>query len=305
MERILKILLTGATGFIGRALSEKLVNEGYEVYVWVRNLDKAKALLNSQVKCYVHLEEMREQDFDAVINLAGEPIADKRWTAARKSILRSSRIDLTHLLVEFINTQRSKPKVILSGSAIGYYGNQAADTKLDESSKVVTGFTHSLCADWEAAAMSLSNDSTRVCLLRTGIVLGKNGGVLGKMLLPFKLGLGGPIGTGQQMMSWIHIQDWINAALFLLCNDAQSGPFNLVSPNPVNNYTFTKTLGRALHRPAIFKVPCFGLKLIMGEAAELLCEGQRVLPKKLLNAGYQFKFSAIDQAMKNIVTAGN
>lgn len=300
----MNILLTGATGFIGKPLSQTLTNQGHEVYAWVRNLAKAKAQLDNRVKCIEQLDEARKQYIDAVINLAGEPIADKRWSKKRKTALRDSRIGLTYKLVDFIHTLKQKPTIILSGSAIGYYGSQAADVELNEDSDHVSGFTHELCADWEAAAMSLANDSTRVCLLRTGVVLGSGGGALGKMLLPYKLGLGGPIGNGLQMMSWIHLQDWINASLFLLSNEALSGPFNLVSPNPVNNKAFTNALARTVHRPAVLKVPCFLLKLVLGEASMLLCEGQRVIPKKLLDAGYSFKFSHIEQAFADIVTTG-
>ena len=297
----MKILVTGATGFIGRPLTKVLIEQGHEVYAWVRDTGKARVLLDGQVKCYERLEDIPEPYVDAVINLAGQPIADRRWTKSRKQSLRSSRIELTYELVRFINRLEQKPRVVLSGSAIGYYGPQAADLILDEQSKSVPGFTHSLCADWETAAMSLASEATRVCLLRTGVVLGNGGGALGKMLLPFKLGLGGPIGDGQQMMSWIHQKDWINAALFLLTNDTLSGPFNLVSPNPVNNKIFTKALAEAVHRPAIFRVPCCGLKLAMGEAAELLCQGQRVVPKNLLAAGFEFEFDFIDQALTDIV----
>lgn len=301
----MKILITGATGFIGRALVPKLTIQGHEVYALVRNPDRARSMLGTSVNCFTRLEDMQGQKFDAVINLAGEPIVDKRWTEARKQTLRSSRIDLTQQLASFLASQAHKPGVILSGSAIGYYGSQPSDVSLDEASTHAPGFTHDLCADWEAAALSMASDSTRVCLLRTGVVLGKGGGALSKMLLPFKLGLGGPIGDGQQVMSWIHLQDWINAALFLLTHNELSGPFNLTSPNPVNNKMFTKALAGALHRPAFFRVPCCTLKLMMGEAAELLCQGQRVVPRKLLDAGYQFVFPDIDQALAEIVSAGN
>jgi len=297
----LNILLTGATGFIGKRLSQKLISHEHQVVAWVRNKNKAKAVLDQKITCVERLEELKEPQFDVIINLAGEPIADKRWTAARKLTLRSSRIDLTEKLIKYIKSLNKKPKVILSGSAIGYYGSQRPDLELDENSDSIDGFTHTLCADWETAAASLADDTTRVCLLRTGIVLGKGGGVLGKMLLPFKLGLGGPIGNGQQIMSWIHLQDWIKAALFLIENEDLSGPFNLVSPNPVSNKEFTSALAKTVHRPAIFRVPCAFLKLVMGESAELLCEGQRVIPKRLLDAGFKFDFDLLEPALNNVV----
>lgn len=296
----MKILFTGATGFIGKVFTRVLLDNGHEVFAWVRNMDKARILLDSRVQAFMRFDDLQEDYFDAVINLAGAPIADKRWKDSRKMLLRKSRIDLTNSLVDYINSLEQKPRVVLSGSAIGYYGCQPAESSLDESADTVAGFQHSLCADWEAAALSLASDSTRVCLLRTGIVLGLGGGVLGKMLLPFKLGLGGPIGDGQQIMSWIHIQDWMNACLFLLTNESLSGPYNLVSPNPVKNEKFSKALAQAVHRPAVFRVPCFVLKLAMGDASELLCKGQRVLPERLSGAGFQFEFNDIDFAFANI-----
>jgi len=297
----MKILFTGATGFIGRSFTRVLLDDGHEVFAWVRNLEKARNLLDSRVQAFKQFDDLQEDYFDAVINLAGAPIADKRWTESRKLLLRKSRIDLTYSLVDYIASLQQKPRVVLSGSAIGYYGIQPAESPLDESADAVAGFQHSLCADWEGAVLSLAKDSTRVCLLRTGIVLGMGGGVLGKMLLPFKLGLGGPIGDGQQMMSWIHLQDWMKTCLFLLKNESLSGPFNLVSPNPVTNEQFTKALAQAVHRPAVFRVPCFILKLAMGNTSELLCKGQRVLPKQLSDAGFQFEFTDIDSAFSDII----
>ena len=297
----MKILFTGATGFIGKAFTRVLLDNGHEVFAWVRNKAKANEVLDDRIQTAIHLDDFNEQYFDAVINLAGAPIADKRWTDSRKLLLRKSRINLTNSLVGYINGLERKPSVILSGSAIGFYGSQTAEHLLEESSEVIKGFQHSLCTDWEDSALQLASDSTRVCLLRTGIVLGKGGGVLGKMLLPFKLGLGGPIGDGQQMMSWIHIQDWMNACLFLLADESLSGPFNLVSPNPVKNETFSKALARALHRPAIFRVPCFVLKLAMGETSELLCQGQSVVPERLSAAGFQFEFDDIGSAIAEIL----
>ena len=297
----MKILLTGATGFIGKPLSTRLHMEGHNVIAWVRDLSKARSVLDEKIECISHLDQLATDHIDAVINLAGEPIADKRWTSARKSSLRSSRIDLTNHLVAMLKTLPQAPNVMLSGSAIGYYGSHTDNEPLDEHGKIVPGFTHQLCADWEAAAMAMQSEATRVCLLRTGIVLGQNGGALGKMLAPFKLGLGGPIGDGRQIMSWIHLQDWIDAALFLLNNADCEGPYNLVSPEPVNNKTFTRALARAVSRPAFFKVPCPVLQLAMGEASELLCSGQKVIPKKLLDQGFTFRYRYIDDAFNEIL----
>lgn len=297
----MKILLTGATGFIGSALTRRLLEDGHEVYAWVRDLQRANSVLGNQVLCFEELEQIRHEEIGAVINLAGEPIADMRWTDSRKQILLHSRVGVTRQLVDFFENQHRQPSVVLSGSAIGYYGNQDRNLTLDESADASPGFSHTLCEQWETEAQRFASQTTRVCFLRTGIVLGRGGGVLAKMSFPFKLGLGGPIGNGLQVMSWIHLQDWINACLFLLSRDELSGPFNMVSPNPVDNQTFTRVLARALHRPAFFRVPCFLLKMILGETAELLCRGQRVVPKKLLFAGYKFKYTNINQAMTDVV----
>lgn len=300
----MRILITGATGFIGRHLSQTLLDQGHQVFAWVRNLDRAYTRLDARVHSVLELSELTDQELDAVINLAGTPIADRRWTAARKRLLYSSRIDSTRQLGDFIKSCTHKPEVILSGSAIGYYGSQASNLTLDETFENYTpGFTHSLCANWEAAATELADDKTRICLLRTGLVLGPDGGAMAKMLLPFKLGLGGPIGDGKQVMSWIHLRDWINATLYLLNDDRLSGPINLVSPNPVDNRTFTAAFASAVGRPAFFRVPCCGLKLALGEASELLCKGQRVVPKKLLEAGYSFEFDDIKPALQDIARA--
>lgn len=299
----MKILLTGATGFIGSTLTRRLLDDGHDVYCWVRDLPRAMSILDSKAQCFERLEGIPDINIDAIINLAGEPIADRRWTESRKQVLLDSRIKTTYQLVDFFRGKDIQPSVVLSGSAIGYYGSQDRQLPLDESSDPVEGFSYTLCDEWEAAALQFASEHTRVCLLRTGVVLGQGGGALKKLLPPFRLGLGGPIGNGQQVISWIHIQDWIDACIFLLSRKELSGPFNLVSPNPVDNKSFSRALARALHRPAFFRVPCFVLKMLMGEVAELLCEGQRVIPKKLLFAGYQFKYKHIDQALVDVVAS--
>lgn len=299
----MNILVTGATGFLGRTLIGRLLQQGHQVHAWVRDRERALKILGARVLISESLTQHLSNPIDVVINLAGEPIADQRWSADRKSRLRSSRIDLTLQLANAIRTNNQHPDLVISGSAIGYYGSQPPTTDLDESSAAVPGFTHSLCADWEKAAMQLADENTRVCLLRTGVVLGKGGGALAKMLTPFKLGLGGPIGDGRQIMSWIHLDDWVNACLFLIEDKGATGAFNLTSPAPVSNKAFTRALARALSRPAFFRVPCSALKLAMGEAAELLCEGQSVVPKKLLERGFQFSYPDINDAMTAIIRA--
>ncbi|WP_415911397.1 TIGR01777 family oxidoreductase [Neptuniibacter sp. QD37_11] len=296
----MKILVTGGTGFIGKHLIEARLEEGDEVVCWSRNPSKVAELFQGRVEALRDLPPQDELAVDAVINLAGEPIADQKWTEDRKQLLRASRIDLTHELVGWIEAQTVKPKVLISGSAIGYYGCHDDDKKLGEESLPNRGFTHTLCADWEAEALKAEAFGVRVCLIRTGVVLG-DGGALSKMLLPFKLGLGGPIASGKQWMSWIHIDDEIEIISMLLTHDELSGPFNLTSPNAATNAEFSKTLGKTLGRPAFMPMPGIVINLMLGEGAELLVEGQRVYPEKLEEIGYKFHYPELSGAMYSAV----
>jgi uncharacterized protein (TIGR01777 family) len=247
------------------------------------------------------LEEWRpDRTYDAVINLAGEPIVDETWTEKRKQVLRDSRIALTEKLVQCIAAAKQKPTVLLSGSAVGYYGN-GGSKELYESASAGNDFAASLCRDWESATLAAKSSGVRVCLLRTGLVLSRNGGLLGKMLLPIKLGLGARLGNGKQWMSWVHIDDYVAMALRLLQDDQMSGPFNMTAPNPVTNVEFTRVLAHTLHRPAFFIAPGFMLRLATGERAALLLEGQRVLPANLTDAGYQFKFPKLGKALDDLL----
>ena len=297
----MNILVTGATGFIGSALIKRLLQDKHRIHAWVRDRERALKVLGPEVLISESLTQHLSNPIDVVINLAGAPIADERWTVHRKAELRSSRVDLTRQLANEIRKNNQHPALVISASAIGYYGSQPPETDLDEESAAVAGFTHNLCTDWEAAAMQLANEHTRVCLLRSGIVLAKNGGALARILPPFKLGMGGPIGDGRQMMSWIHLDDWINACLFLMEDQDAAGAFNFTAPEPASNKAFTQALSRALKRPAFFRVPCVVLKKAMGESSELLCEGQKVLPKRLLERGFEFRHPNIGEAMTAIV----
>ena len=251
----------------------------------------------SEVHAMTSLNEwLPERTFDAVINLAGEPIADVSWSATRKQVLRDSRIALTEKLVQCIAVAKQKPSVLLSGSAVGFYGN-GGDKELYESASAGNDFAASLCRDWESAAWAAKASGVRVCLLRTGLVLSRNGGLLRKMVLPFKLGLGARLGNGKQWMGWVHIDDYVAMVLRLLQDGQLSGPFNMTAPNPVTNAEFTRVLARTLHRPAIFVAPASMLRLAMGERAALLLEGQRVLPANLAEAGYQFKYPKLSSAL--------
>jgi len=295
------ILITGGTGLIGRQLCKTLLAEGHELTVLSRNPASVPAKCGAGVHAMAGLDEWRsDQFFDAIINLAGEPIVDARWTARRKQVLWDSRVSLTKHLVQRISAARHKPGVLLSGSAVGYYGNRG-DAVLDESAPAGEDFAARLCQAWEEAARGAEMAGVRVCRLRTGLVLSRHGGLLGRMLLPFKLGLGARLGEGKQWMSWIHIDDYV-AMLLGLLNDIQaSGPYNMTSPRPVANAQFTAALATVLHRPALFVVPAMFLRLGMGERACLLLEGQKVLPKKMETAGFRFAFINLADALRDLL----
>lgn len=297
----MKIMITGGTGFIGQALCPALLAAGHTLTVYSRYPDKVNSILGDQVTPLGSLKALSESDhFDAIINLAGAPIFGKRWTDERKQVLLHSRIDITQDLVEFIARAQTKPEVFLSGSAIGFYGNQG-DTILDETSPGQDNFGRQLCVEWENEAEKAKEYSVRVCLLRTGLVIGKNGGFLQPMILPFKLGLGGRLGSGKQWMPWIHIDDHVAICLALLNNAELNGPFNLTAPNPVTNQVFAQTLASVLHRPASLPAPAWVLKRLLGEMSELLLGSQRVIPKRMLNAGYQFKFTELDRTLREVL----
>jgi hypothetical protein len=295
------ILITGGTGLIGRQLCKVLLAEGHELTVLSRNPDSVPAKCGASVHAMAGLDEWQSgQTFDAVINLAGEPIVDARWTAQRKQVLWDSRVSLTENLVRRIAAARHKPGVLLSGSAVGYYGNHG-DTGLDESAAAGEDFAARLCKAWEDAARGAESFGVRVCLLRTGLILSNDGGLLVRMLLPFKLGLGTRLGDGKQWMSWVHIDDYVAMLLSLLRNSQASGPYNMTAPQPVTNAEFTAALAVVLHRPAPFIVPAMLLKLGMGERACLLLEGQRVLPKKMEAARYRFAFTNLANALHDLL----
>ncbi len=297
----MKILITGGTGFIGHTLCPTLLTAGHSLTVLSRAPDKVVKIFGDQVIPINSLQALPNSEyFDAIINLAGAPIFGGRWTDKRKQILLHSRIDITQSLIEFIARAEKKPKVLLSGSAIGFYGDQG-DKIVDETSPGHEDFGHRLCAEWEQQAEKAKACNVRVCLLRTGLVIGKNGGFLQPMLLPFKLGLGGRLGSGNQWMSWIHIEDHVAICLTLLEDANLEGKFNLTAPNPVTNKTFVRTLASRLKRPAFLPAPAWVLKLILGEMAQLLIGSQRVVPKRMLDMGFQFKFPELDVALQDVL----
>ncbi|HAU4368610.1 TPA: TIGR01777 family protein [Citrobacter amalonaticus] len=296
----MKILVTGGTGLIGGHLVPRLQELGHQVTVLTRHRDTAREKLNDRVTLWDTLEDKQNLDgFDAVINLAGEPIADKRWTTEQKDRLCQSRWRITQKLADLINASETPPSVLISGSATGYYGD-LGEVVVTEEEPPHNEFTHKLCTRWEQIACEAQSDKTRVCLLRTGVVLAPKGGILGKMVPPFRLGLGGPIGNGRQYLAWIHIDDMVNAILWLLDNDLR-GPFNMVSPYPVRNEQFAHALGHALQRPAILRVPATVIRLLMGESSVLVLGGQRALPKRLEAAGFPFRWYDLEEALSDVV----
>lgn len=294
------ILITGGTGLIGRALIPQLAP--HEITVLTRSPEKAKRLLPEKVHAINHLSQLGSLNhIDAVINLAGEPIVDKRWTENQKGIICSSRWGITQKLVDLILEADTPPHTFISGSAVGYYSDQG-DKIIDES-LVVNGsdFAHSVCANWERIALRADSDLTRVCLLRTGIVLSDKGGALKKMLLPYQFGLGGPIGDGHQYFPWIHIDDMVGGIVHLLHHADARGPFNLTAPTPVTNKVFSQSLARSLRRPHFLFTPKFAISLMLGEAGQLLFDSQRAVPRALENSGYGFEYPDVQPALDDLL----
>lgn len=296
----MNILVTGGTGLIGGHLIPRLLALGHQVTVLTRSPEKARDRLDSRVALWTTLDDKKQlDDVDAVINLAGEPIADKRWSSAQKERLCQSRWRITQKLADLINASETPPSVLISGSATGYYGD-LGEVVVTEEEPPHNEFTHKLCARWEQIACTAQSDRTRVCLLRTGVVLAPKGGILGKMVPPFRLGLGGPIGNGRQYLPWIHVDDMVNGILWLLDNDLR-GPFNMVSPYPVRNEQFAHALGHALQRPAFVRVPATAIRLLMGESSVLVLGGQRALPKRLEASGFAFRWYDLEEALEDVI----
>lgn len=295
----MNILITGGTGLIGQALVKRWRSE-HEITVLSRSAKKVKSLFGHDIICCESLDKLDINRYEAVINLAGEPIADKRWTDKQKNRICHSRWDLTEQLSEKIQQAKPAPRVLISGSAIGFYGRQDA-SRIDEShADFYPEFSHDICARWENLAQRAASQTTRVCLLRTGIVLAANGGALKKMLPPFKLGLGGKIGDGQQYMSWIHLDDMVAIIDFLLFHSELNGPINATAPKAVTNSTFTEALAARLKKPARLPMPAFMARVLFGEMADLLLYGQNVYPQKLLQAGFEFQYSDIKSALQQL-----
>lgn len=306
----MRVFVTGGTGLIGTHLVLELLRRGDKPVVLTRRLAAARQKLSSDCQV-VEGDPMKPgawqqslDDCDGVINLAGENIFNRRWNAAFKELMFESRIKTTSNVVDALkrNPRRADglPKVLVNASAIGYYGPHG-DEELTEASPPGSDFMAHICVEWEKAAQAGQSAGLRCTWVRVGIVLDKSGGALSKMLLPFKLGVGGKVGSGKQWMSWIHHADVVGLFLLGLDNPQAIGPLNGTAPNPVTNREFSRAFGKALHRPSFFPTPVFGLRMMLGEVANVVATGQRVLPKVPLQLGYSFKFPTIDEALKNIL----
>ncbi len=297
----MRILLTGGTGLIGRALCRLWAGQGHELVVWSRRPQEVAGLC-SGARGIARLDELApDLPLDAVVNLAGAPIADRPWTAARRRLLWDSRIGLTGQLVDWLARRQLRPGVLLSGSAVGWYGD-GGERRLNEDSPAGSeDFASELCFAWEAAALRAEELGIRVVLVRTAPVLAARGGMLARLLPPFRLGLGGRMGSGRQWMPWIHLEDEVGLIDFLLHHEECRGPYNACAPNPVRNAEFARTLGRVLHRPALLPAPACVLRLALGEMSGLLLGGQHLQPRRALEAGYRFRFPDLDAALADVL----
>ena len=313
----MNILISGGTGFLGSAFSDEIIKRYYQSgqEVAITWLTRDTSQIHPDAISMMTYDELAKIDkrYDVIMNLAGAGIADSRWSDERKEALLASRIKPTESLLAFIARTPNKPKLLVSGSAIGWYGTQG-NKPLTENSSFETDFSHRLCEDWEQLALKATEYSVPVAIVRTGVVIHPSGGMLGKLLTPFKFGVGGQLGDGQQIMSWISRDDWVGAAIFIIeqhladsiethnnilstTSDTPALVYNLTAPNPVTNHTFTKDVGAWLHRPTIFTLPAPLLKLMFGEMSTLLIDGQKVLPQALLDAGYEFQQPTLEVAL--------
>jgi len=294
----MRVLITGATGFIGQELVKRLERP----VVLSRSAESARAKLGNvtAIRWDAEKEPPPAAAFDgvdAVVHLAGEPVAEGRWNAEKKRRIRDSRILGTRNLVRGLEQLTTRPRVLISASAVGYYGSRGDDV-LYEDAAAASDFLADICRDWEAESQRARDLGIRVVNPRIGIVLGKGGGAVAKMLLPFKLGLGGRLGDGHQWMPWVHVDDIVGLILFAIERENLQGAANATAPHPVTNREFTRVLAHVLHRPAIFPVPAFALKLAIGEFGDILLASQRALPRVLLDAGYPFKYPTLEEALR-------
>lgn len=301
----MSIIITGGTGLIGKALATDLAQTGQEVFILTRFPQKSYKL-----PANVHFEKWDARTADgwgyladnatAIVNLAGEGVADGRWSAARKQRIKESRLNAARAVIEAIEAAQTKPKVLIQSSAVGYYGPRG-DEDIKENHPPGNDFLAKVCIAWEQASEPVEALGVRRVILRTGVVFDKNGGALPKMALPFKLFAGGPVGSGEQWIPWLHIEDQVKAIRFLINHPTASGPFNLAAPNPVTNAELGQLIGKVLHRPVFIPTPAFALKIIFGEMSSILLTGQKVVPQKLLDAGFTFTYPQPEAALEDLL----
>ncbi|MFQ5937099.1 MAG: TIGR01777 family oxidoreductase [Acidiferrobacterales bacterium] len=296
------ILVSGGSGFIGRALCTRLINEGHRVMVLTRDRGRTRLVLSDKVATIESLGEITGKSApQAIVNLAGLSLGSGRWNDALKQEFIASRVDVTRALVNHISVLPQKPRVMVSGSAVGYYGARG-DELLDETAAPGNEYQSDLCKAWEAEALKAQSQGVRVCIFRSGVVLGAGGGALSSLLPAFRLGLGGYVGSGRQWMSWIHMADLLGIILFLTASESLSGAFNSTAPNPETNRNFARTLGGVMHRPSIMQAPGWLVRLGVGEMAHLYLTGQKVIPKRLLDAGYKFQYPELRAALEDVLS---
>ncbi|MCY1278668.1 Epimerase family protein [compost metagenome] len=296
------ILLTGGTGLIGRRLCRHWSAAGHRLTVLSRRPQRVAELCGADVRGIASFEEFGDETLDAVVNLAGEPIADRPWSAKRKALLWDSRVRLTERLVHWLEQRSQRPAVLINGSAVGWYGDAGERPLTEGSAAAGEDFASELCLAWEQVAVEAKALGIRVVRVRTGLVLAPEGGFLKKMLPAFRMGAGGQLGNGRQWMSWVHIEDEVALIDFLLQRADAEGPYNACAPQPVRNRDFTRALGEALQRPTLLGVPGFALRMLLGEMSVLLLGGQRVVPQRLLDAGFEFRFHDLPAALADVLS---